>query len=73
MYPEESAEMADKVCAKAVVPIHWGAFCISDHAWDDSIIRFTWKAAEIGLNVLTPHISETVDIECMEKYKDNWW
>lgn len=73
MYPEESADMAEAVGAKAVVPIHWGAFCIADHAWDDSIVRYTDKAEELGLNVLTPHISETVDFEHPEDYKDKWW
>ena len=49
------------------------AICIPDHAWDDSIIRFMKKAEEKRLNVLTPHISETVDFEYPDRYKGKWW
>ena len=73
MYPEESVDMAETINAEAVVPVHWGAFCITDHAWDDSIIRFMKKAEEKRLNVLTPHISETVDFEYPDRYKGKWW
>lgn len=60
MYPEETVEMARVIDAKVTVPVHWGAFVISDHAWDDSIRRFTKAAATMGLNIISPQIGESI-------------
>ena len=60
MYPEETVEMARVIDAKVTVPVHWGAFVISDHAWDDSIRRFTKAADTMGLNIISPQIGESI-------------
>ena len=62
MYPEESVQMAQKVGAKVSVPVHWGSFVLSVHAWDDPIRRFKKEADRVGLNILTPGICETVHL-----------
>ena len=60
MYPEESVQMAEKINAKYTVPVHWGSFVLSDHAWDDPIQRFVKEANRKELRILTPGICETV-------------
>lgn len=42
--------------------IHWGAFVISDHAWDDPIVRFKKEADKEKLEYLTPSIGETLEL-----------
>ena len=62
MYPEESVEMAKMIDAKVTIPVHWGAFVISDHAWDDPIVRFKKEADKEKLEYLTPSIGETLEL-----------
>ena len=65
MFPEEAVEAADQLGAVYVTPVHWGAFVLSDHPWDDSAERFTreyeGKHADT-LHLLTPKIGETIFI-----------
>ncbi len=73
LYPEESAIAAKILGANNVIPIHWGAFVLSNHAWDDSPERFVRKAEHLGLNVITPHLCETITLENTDSYCVKWW
>lgn len=73
MFPEESAEAAQTLGAKTAMPIHWGAFVLSSHAWDDPPERFTSAAESNGMTVVTPQIGETMRLEKPEDYQDRWW
>ncbi|MBQ3078194.1 MAG: MBL fold metallo-hydrolase [Clostridia bacterium] len=72
LFPEEAVEAACQLGAVTAMPIHWGAYCLSDHAWDDPPARFTRHAAECGLNTLTPRIGETVPLEALPP-SVSWW
>ena len=78
MIPEEAVEAAEILGADAAVPIHWGVFALSDHAWDDPPRRFTLRAGETGLTALTPLPGETVNWEDAllsqaGQYQSHWW
>lgn len=73
MFPEETAQAFIDIKAKYFIPVHWGAFCICNHAWDDSIIRVTKKAAELNLNIATPMIGELVEYNKIDSYNKEWW
>lgn len=73
MYPEEAVDAANILGAKAAVPIHWGAFVLSNHAWDDPAERFTRYADETGLSTVTPRLGETVKWEERDEYTTRWW
>lgn len=73
MFPEETVEAFIDVKAEYFIPVHWGTFCICNHAWDDSIIRVTSKAAELNLNIATPQIGELVRYDLIDSYKEEWW
>lgn len=73
MFPEESAMAAQSLCAKAVMPIHWGAFVLSDHGWDDSPERLTAAATEKGIETVTPKICETMILSNSNNYHERWW
>ncbi|MBR1592448.1 MAG: MBL fold metallo-hydrolase [Ruminococcus sp.] len=72
LYPEESVMCAEIIGAEKVMPIHWGAFVLSNHGWDDSPERFVREAEKRKLNVITPHICETVCIDD-DLYTEYWW
>ncbi len=73
MFPEEAVDAALALGAKAAMPIHWGAFVLSDHAWDDPPERFTQYAEEQGLEVLTPRLGETFNWDDRAEREVRWW
>ena len=74
-FPEEGADAMAAVGAKLAMPVHWGAFVLSDHAWDDSVERFVSHAEETGLRFITPKIGETVDLtkDDLSMFRQKWW
>ncbi len=72
MMPEEVVQAALDLEAAKLMPVHWGKFSISNHAWDDPIIRVTNAAAGKGLPLLTPMIGERVQLSSNGPYKA-WW
>lgn len=49
MFPEESVQACVDLHAKLAVPVHWGAYVLSDHAWNDPPRRFVQRAKELGV------------------------
>lgn len=72
MMPEETAQAAQDLGAKALMPVHWGKFKLGNHDWDDSIIRVSKAAQEKGLPLITPMIGEAVNLD-QEKTYPAWW
>ena len=54
MFPEQTAQVAALMNAKRFVPIHWGAYPMSLHAWNDSVKRSVPAARALGVQPLTP-------------------
>ena len=73
MFPEETVQAAVDADASWMIPVHWGAFCICNHAWDDPIIRVTAEAENRNLSIATPRIGQTVDYDRIEIYNEKWW
>lgn len=72
MLPEETVQAAIDLGTKTLLPVHWGKFCISLHAWDDPIKRVTEAAARQAVHITTPLIGEPVIIG--SHYPDaKWW
>jgi len=72
MTPKESVKAGQILNAGVVLPIHWGAFSLAQHPWDDSIERFVFNAKKENISYTTPMIGETIDYE---KYLPtlSWW
>ena len=73
MFPEEAVQAAHILGAKAAMPIHWGAFTLANHPWDDSVERFVAAGEQDGLQVVTPKIGETMNLNTMENFMERWW
>ena len=73
MFPEESAQAALDCGVQWTIPVHWGAYCICNNDWDDSIIRFTAAADEKGIQYATPLIGERVDYDTISDFNARWW
>jgi L-ascorbate metabolism protein UlaG (beta-lactamase superfamily) len=72
MMPEEVVQAAEDLRAKKLLPVHWGKFSLSLHAWDEPITRVIDEAKRKGLDVLHPMIGEVVYVN-KEMSFSKWW
>jgi L-ascorbate metabolism protein UlaG (beta-lactamase superfamily) len=72
MNPEETVRAAQDVHAKQFIPIHWGKFTLSLHAWDESIVRVTNESKRLHVPIIHPMIGEKI---CLgdSVVTSNWW
>ncbi|NAS32543.1 MBL fold metallo-hydrolase [Flavobacteriaceae bacterium R38] len=73
MFPEETAQAGLDVKAKKIMPIHWGAFKLSQHSWTDPIQRVTKKANELNIKLITPEIGKPTLIDDEHSQYNQWW
>jgi L-ascorbate metabolism protein UlaG (beta-lactamase superfamily) len=72
MMPEETVQAAVDLQAKWLMPVHWGKFALSNHDWDDPIIRVTKTAKQENMALVTPMIGERLDLHSLFE-RDAWW
>ncbi|WP_041967719.1 MBL fold metallo-hydrolase [Mesobacillus selenatarsenatis] len=73
MLPEETVQAHQDVKGKLLVPVHWGAFTLSLHAWHDPVERAVRAAEESGVDIVTPRIGETFTVSLDDYPKSAWW
>jgi L-ascorbate metabolism protein UlaG (beta-lactamase superfamily) len=71
MLPEEVVQAAIDLQAKLVLPVHWGKFMLSLHAWNEPIIRVAKEAEARGVKLIHPMIGEVVHLNTPETQR--WW
>ena len=62
MMPEELITATRELQAKKLLPVHWGKFSLSQHAWDEPILRVTAEAKRLGQDIIHPMIGEKVNL-----------
>ena len=73
MVPEESALAIKELNAKVGIPIHWGAFSLSTHAWNEPPVRIKRAADSLGVNIATPLIGEVMMLDSISVGYNSWW
>ncbi|MGG6311342.1 MBL fold metallo-hydrolase [Paenibacillus macerans] len=73
MLPEQTVEAHLDARGGLMFPIHWGAFTLSLHDWNDPVRRAIAEAAKQGVPVVTPKIGEPVYIGDLTYPKEAWW
>jgi L-ascorbate metabolism protein UlaG (beta-lactamase superfamily) len=73
MMPEEVAQAAEELNAKALLPGHSGKFAIANHSWDEPFKRITDASRNKNYRLLTPIIGEPVDLENQQQIFSRWW
>lgn len=73
MLPEETAQAAVDVQAKVMMPIHWAAFTLALHDWNEPAIRVSKKAKELNIPILIPKIGASIWLNQIEFQQENWW
>ncbi len=72
MLPKESVQAAVDVQAEVMLPIHWGAYSLSTHAWYDPAEQVLAEAKLNPMRLVIPKIGETVDLKSMSR-SEKWW
>lgn len=72
MMPEQTIQAAIDLKAKTMMPVHWGKFALSLHAWDEPIQRVTKEAHRLNVPIIHPMIGETVDLNSFG-VQTEWW
>ena len=62
MFPEEAARACSDLGGRALLPVHAGRFCISEHDWDDPFRRIARAAQGMPWRLATPKIGEPFEI-----------
>jgi L-ascorbate metabolism protein UlaG (beta-lactamase superfamily) len=72
MMPEEVVKAAEDLRAKKILPVHWGKFSLSLHAWDEPIERVLLEARKKEMDVIHPMIGEAVYLNEESSFSE-WW
>ncbi len=73
MFPEEAAQAAMDLNAKALLPGHIGKFAIANHAWDEPFARLAVASAGKSYDLQTPEIGEPLTLEGSAPSFRQWW
>ncbi|MDO4642962.1 MAG: MBL fold metallo-hydrolase [Cardiobacteriaceae bacterium] len=70
MTPVETIKAASIVKAKRFMPVHWGAYLLAPHAWDEPVRQSIPLAKSKGISTLTPLQGQVFD---KNSETDEWW
>lgn len=70
LFPEETAEVANLLKPKRFMPIHWGAYALALHSWNEPVERSIPLIEEYGVAPLTPLQGQVFDSQTETEY---WW
>ena len=73
LMPEEVAQAAGELKAKALLPGHAGRFAIANHPWDEPFERITQASQDKDYRLLTPLIGEPVELDNQQQLFPRWW
>jgi len=72
MMPEETVQAHIDLRGKLLMPIHWGAFKLSIHPWQEPVERLLLKANPLKVKITTPMIGEPI-IPGKSVPSSKWW
>jgi L-ascorbate metabolism protein UlaG (beta-lactamase superfamily) len=74
MVPEQAVQAHLDVNGETMMLMHWGAFTLANHAWNEPIERAIEEANKREVNIIAPMIGETVLLDSeMETSPASWW
>jgi L-ascorbate metabolism protein UlaG (beta-lactamase superfamily) len=73
MLPEQTVQACLDINCNKMMPIHWGAFNLSLHAWTDPVERAIKAAKDHQVEVVTPLIGKKMSIDESSQHFSTWW
>lgn len=65
LFPHQTAELAAKLKPKRFMPIHWAAYPLALHKWNEPVLQSLPIARKLGVNPLTPLMGQVFDAETL--------
>ena len=62
LFPEQTAQLAAKLQPTRFMPIHWGAYPLALHTWNEPVLKSVPMARALGVNPLTPLLGQVFDV-----------
>ncbi|WP_419168459.1 MBL fold metallo-hydrolase [Halobacteriovorax sp.] len=73
LLPDEWPKAYEDINANYYFPIHWGAFSLAFHTWDDPIIKLNEFSQQGKLKLMAPKMGEIVSFDHQEYVTKKWW
>ena len=74
MVPEEAVQASQDLRSKYFMPIHWGGFTLSTHAWTEPVERALSFANSVNQKTITPELGQILYLDQeIEKRTSRWW
>jgi L-ascorbate metabolism protein UlaG (beta-lactamase superfamily) len=73
MFPEQGVEAARVLNAKFLMPIHWGAFTLATHPWNEPVKRALLESNKKNQKIITPQIGQVIHLNNLDLKYENWW
>ena len=67
LFPEQTAQLAAKLQPTRFMPIHWGAYPLALHTWNEPVLKSIPMARTLGVNTLTPLLGQVFDVNTKQK------
>jgi len=72
MFPNQAAQAAIDVGAAMTIPVHWGKYAESEHAWNEPVNLFVKAADSLKVPVTVPMLGQPYTIGTIVERFD-WW
>lgn len=74
MLPEQSVQASLDVKAKNMMLMHWGAFTLAFHEWNEPIERAENESERLKVNLIAPKIGDTISLDSdFNVSTSEWW
>jgi len=73
MLPKQSLQAAQDLDARIMMPVHWGAFTLSLHPWDEPAEQTSLLAQQQDQAFVIPRIGELMQLLHEPIVRDAWW
>ena len=73
MFPEQSIDASIDLKGEYLIPIHWGAFTLSTHAWTEPPEKVFKLAPLKGQKIILPEIGQVISLGESVYGGQKWW
>ena len=73
LFPEETVKAGIDLKSKKIIPIHWGAFKLAMHPWNEPAIAVFNESQKKNINLQIPKIGEPIELDSTSSEMDFWW
>ena len=73
LFPEETVQAGMDLQAQKIIPIHWGAFKLALHAWNEPVKRALTAAEKKEVKIEVPKIGQEITLDSVSKAVEPWF